>query len=359
MHYATVHVTKVKVVTMIRCHRKQILQVALTVNLFPQETGKMYRKEIITPEEREKLLENLGNNLPYGLKANISGVCIKLNTDIDYWADEWRRNWFPIMHTIHSHGRLFVRNIGGEETVKYDPLSNTAFLLDTDYYGYVKSVALAIAGDVMEENHDIYSIHGACLDVDGHGVSIIAPSGTGKTTTAYGLMRLKNVRFIGDDWHFFRFFNGDVIAYGSENESYIRADVGDVWHEYEKLVKIARFDNKDRAVVDISRIVGRGNIRDSVPLKHVILLKRDSRDREPVRKMDAEEALDYLVKNNFCNPHFLVQNERKLKLRKKAYGMLLKQTDVYLLNTIETPLQSHMRVRKILGIPKNATLRPL
>lgn len=318
----------------------------------------MYRKEIITPEERERLLEQLGQNLPYGLKADISGVCIKLNTDLDYWADEWRRNWFPMLHSIHSHGRLFVRNIGGIETVKYDPLSNTAFLLDTDYYGYVKSIALAIAGDVMEENHDIYSIHGACLDVDGHGVSIIAPSGTGKTTTAYGLMRIKNVRFIGDDWHFFRFFGEDVIAYGSENESYIRADVGDVWHEYEQLVKIARFDNKQRAVVDISRIVGRGNIRDSVPLKHVILLKRDKGDNVPVRKLSHEEAVEYLIKNDFCNPHFLVEDERKTRLRVNAYTRLMKYTDVYLLNTIETPQESHMRIRKILGISQDAELRP-
>ncbi len=319
----------------------------------------MYKKVIITPQEKEELLAQLGQNLPYGLKADISGVCVKLNTDISYWAEEWRRNWFPMLHTIHSHGRLFVRNTGGEETVKYDPLSNTAFLLDTDYYGYVKSIALAIAGDVMEENHDIYSIHGACLDVDGHGLSIIAPSGTGKTTTAYGLMRLRNVRIIGDDWHFFRFFGEDVVAYGSENESYIRADVGDVWHEYESLVKIARFDNKNRAVVDISRIVGRGNIRESVPLKHVILLKRDPNDKTPIRQLDHEEASDYLVKNNFCNPHFLVEDERKTKLRVAAYRRLLKSTDVYLLNTVETPMESQMRIRNVLGIPKDAPLRPL
>lgn len=317
----------------------------------------MYKKEIITPEEREELLSKYGQNLPYGIKANISGVCIKLNTDIDFWAEEWRRNWFPMLHTIHSHGRLFVRNRGGEEVVKYDPLSNTAFLFDTDYYGYVKSIALAIAGDVMEENHDIYSIHGACLDLDGKGVSIIAPSGTGKTTTAYGLMRLASARFIGDDWHFFRFFGDDVIAYGSEAESYIRADVGDVWHEYEELVKIARFDNKNRAIVDISRIVGRGNIRDSVPLRHVILLKRDKNDSVPIRKLEPDEALDFLVENDFCNPHFLVENERKKNLRMRAYRRLLSNTDVFLLNTIETPVQSHMRIREALGIPKDAKTR--
>ncbi|MEM3851754.1 MAG: hypothetical protein QXP70_02005 [Methanomassiliicoccales archaeon] len=319
----------------------------------------MYKKQLISPDEREELLDKHGQNLSYGIKANISGVCIKLNTDIDFWAEEWRRNWFPMLHTIHSHGRLFVKNIGGEEVVKYDPLSNTAFLFDTDYYGYVKSIALAIAGDVMEENHDIYSIHGACLDIDGKGVSIIAPSGTGKTTTAYGLMRLRNVRFIGDDWHFFRFFGEDVIAYGSENESYIRADVGDVWHEYEELVKIARFDNKNRAVVDISRIVGRGNIRDSVPLKHVILLKRDPADKTPLRKLETDEAIDFLVKHEFCNPHFLVEDERKNKLRKKAYTRLLKATDVYMLNTTETPMQSHMRIREALGIPEDAPLRKI
>ncbi|MEM0313448.1 MAG: hypothetical protein QXQ41_02735 [Candidatus Bathyarchaeia archaeon] len=91
---------------------------------------------------------------------------------------------------VRSHGRLIVTN---EQQVLYDPLSKTAFLINIDYYGWVKSLALS---DILEDNHGINSVHGACVDVDGKGVCLIAPSGTGKTSHTYGLLRIKGVRVV-------------------------------------------------------------------------------------------------------------------------------------------------------------------
>ena len=76
-----------------------------------------------------------------------------------------------------------------QQPVKYDPYTKTAFLTNVDYYGWIKSIALAVAGDILEDEHRIYSVHGAAIDVDCRGVSIIAPSGTGKTTHSWGLLR--------------------------------------------------------------------------------------------------------------------------------------------------------------------------
>ena len=53
--------------------------------------------------------------------------------------------------------------------VKYDPLTRTAFLFNIDYYGWVKSIALALAGDILEDQHHIHSVHGAALDIGGQG----------------------------------------------------------------------------------------------------------------------------------------------------------------------------------------------
>lgn len=318
-----------------------------------------YKIEIINTDEKDRLINELGDRFTYGLKADINGVCIKLNTDVEDWKEEWQENWHPMPKSVHSHGRLFVTNLGGKEIVKYDPLSKTTFIFDTDYYGYVKSVALAVAGDLLEDNHNVFSVHGACLDIDGKGVSIVAPSGTGKTTTSYGLMRLPKVRLVSDDWHFLKFYGDSVVASNSEMNSYIRADIAEVWHEYDTIVKDARFDNRERAIVDVRRIVGKGNVRDSVTLAHVILLKRDNKDKNVVKKMEPKEALDYMIKTEYCNPHLLVHDARKKRIREQAYLDLFTYTDVYMVNTITTPEDSFNRVRKLLGIPESLKPRVL
>jgi hypothetical protein len=106
---------------------------------------------------------------------------------------------------VRSHGRIIVVEEKNEkQRVLYDTLSKTAFLINVDYYGWVKSIALSIAGDILEDGHGINSVHGACVDLDGRGVCLIAPSGTDKTTHTYGLLRLNGVRVISDDWFFVR-----------------------------------------------------------------------------------------------------------------------------------------------------------
>ena len=152
---------------------------------------------------------------------------------------------------VRSHGRLIVTNDGNEgQSVFYDPLSKTAFLINIDYYGWVKSIALSVASDILEDNHGINSVHGACVDIEGKGVCLIAPSGTGKTTHTYGLLRLKGIRVVSDDWFFVRLMGQQALAFASEKNFYIRADIADNWGEYQKLVEKTEFDSKGRAVVN-------------------------------------------------------------------------------------------------------------
>ncbi len=126
-------------------------------------------------------------------------------TDSESTKNEWEDNFYSANENTRSHGRLVVLNEPDQPlSVQYDPYTKTAFLINVDYYGWIKSIALAVAGDLLEDDHRIYSVHGASIDVDGVGVSIIAPSGTGKTTHSWGLLLLKNARLISDDWYFVR-----------------------------------------------------------------------------------------------------------------------------------------------------------
>jgi len=308
-----------------------------------------YKVELITPEEKTELFNKNFPRYLYHAKANIYGCCIKLLTEIEDVKNRWEDNFYTSDYDIRSHGRLVVlEDKGSELSVKYDPYTKTAFLTNVGYYGWIKSIALSVAGDILEDEHDVYSVHGAAIDVNGVGVAIIAPSGTGKTTQSWGLLGLKGARLVTDDWFFVRLFERGPLAFGSEKNCYVEADIGKVWDEYEGLVEKAHFDQKGRAIVNVRWIVGGGGVIPMLTLRKVIMLKRDQSDPAIARKLGAEEGLDYLVENDFCNPHQPVRDERKMKLRRDVFKKLFGMTEVYLVNTTQTPQETRAEILKII-----------
>jgi hypothetical protein len=312
-----------------------------------------YSVQLITPQEKESLYQKYEERLLYTNKAEIYGCCIKLLTEIEHLKNEWEDNFFTMGENTRSHGRIIALEEPNQPiSIKYDPYTKTVFLINVDYYGWIKSIALALAGDVLEDEHRIYSVHGAAIDIDGKGVSIIGPSGTGKTTHSWGLLRLGNARLISDDWYFVRLSNRDPLAFGSEKNCYIEADIGKIWNEYELLVDKATFDPKGRAVVNLRWIVGNGGVIPLTTMKTIFLLKRDVSDNNIVTPLKPDEALQYLVTHDFCNPHQLVRDNRKTELRKDFFRRLFSKTDIYLVNTTGTPQETQTKIREILSVKK-------
>ena len=312
-----------------------------------------YFVELISPEEKDRLYETYEPRLLYTNKAEIYGCCIKILTDSEATKNKWEDNFFTANENNRSHGRLIVLSLPGQPfSVKYDAYTKTAFLINVDYYGWVKSIALAVAGDVLEDEHRIYSVHGAMIDINCMGVSIIAPSGTGKTTHSWGLLRIPTARLISDDWYFVRLSSREPLAFGSEKNTYIQADIGKIWNEYERLVDKATFDQRGRAIVNVRWIVGNGGVIPMATLKKVIMLKRDPADKNIVTPMNVEEAVQYLLAHNFCNPHLLIKDERKTAIRTNFFRKLFEQTDVYLVNTIATPHETQDEIRTVLSLKK-------
>jgi hypothetical protein len=310
-----------------------------------------YTVQLITPQEKDQLYQQYENRFLYTNKAEIYGCCIKLLTELERVKNEWEDNFYTMSENIRSHGRLIVLEEPNQPmTIKYDPYTKTAFLTNVDYYGWIKSIALAVAGDVLEDEHQIFSVHGAAIDIGNIGVSIIAPSGTGKTTHSWGLLQLPNGRLVSDDWYFVRLSTREPLAFGSEKNCYIQADIGKIWNQYERLVDKAAFDQKGRAVVNIRWIVGAGGVIPMTTMKKVILLKRDPNDKRTITRLTSKEALQYLLENNFCNPHQLVRDDRKLELRKTFFRRFFEQTEVYLVNTTGTPKQTQDEIRQTLAL---------
>ena len=144
---------------------------------------------------------------------------------------------------------------------------------------------------------------------------------------------------------------GRAVAFSSEKNFYIQADIADNWGEYRKLVDKAEFDSKGRAVVNVRWVVGKGKILPNTTLKKAILLKRDAKDKTVIRKLSPEEATSYIENVDFCNPHMLVKDKRKTELRKRFFKQMFASLESYIVNTAAPVLDAHRAIKEdILGM---------
>lgn len=308
-----------------------------------------YNVEIIGSDRAKKLLLLHGGSNYYRQKADINGICIELFTENKDFSDMWSDNFYHMSDHVRSHGRIYCINDGSGLHAEYDMSTYTMFLFDFDYYGWIKSVGLGMAGNILERGHYVYSVHGAAIDVDGKGVTLIAPSKTGKTTQSWGLLRLENSHLISDDWYFVQFGNGRPRITGSERNCYIDADIGDVWEEYKPLVTGVKFDNKGRGIGNVRWVRGDGAVIPKTSMSTVILLKRDPEDPELCREMAVDDALSYLESHDFCNPHQLIRDEASIALRREFFRRYLSECKVYMVNTTSPARETQERIRSLIG----------
>jgi hypothetical protein len=311
-----------------------------------------YTITLIPTEEKERLAGQYLPKIRYEIKSDIYGCCIKLLSDDHTLKDTWQENFYPMSQNVRSHGRLYVFSDPSypSDTVLFDPFSRTAFLLNFRYYGWIKSIALSLAGDILEDEHGIASVHGACVDINGQGLCIVGTSGAGKTTQTYGLLRSPRTRIISDDWFFSRVYGPDILAYGSEKNFYIREDLSGIWEEFGGLVPANEYDADGRAVADIRWVVGKGRLLPLTTIRTVIVLKRDPADPERVRLLSPDSARNLFSENKYYNPHLLIRDARKAAIRGQFLTHLLERTVCYLVNTTGTPFETQNLIRSLAGV---------
>jgi len=310
-----------------------------------------YRVELISPKDKERLVSRIYTSDLYERKAAIHGTCVKFFTDSHEFKDMWEDNFEPMPDSIRPHARLFAVK-AKKLRVRYEPLSKTAIVEGCTYYGAIKSIALALVADFLEDftsEHRRYSVHGSFVDIGGGrgGLAIIGPSGSGKTTLTYGLLLDRHFSFLTDDWFFVRLMDGSTPVYSSEKNSYIRCDLANMWPDYRNKLKGIREDADKRAVVDVRRLVGGDRIRADSSLALTVLLTR-KKGLPILSRLTAKDALAFMLKNDFCNPHQLVRKKEKMQKRKSFFLELFSRAPVYLLNTIESPEQSLERIKKLI-----------
>jgi len=358
-------------------------------------TRRRVESSIVGKDERDELVaraESILGNESLGWKASIDGFCMQLFTNSNHLDEFWRENWFSMPREVKSHGRLYAvldpTFKEGKPHAFYNPDTKTAVVFNTEYYGQVKSWALGVACDIAEDQHDIHSIHGSCVEVNGKGIILIAPTGTGKSTHSYALLNMEGARLHSDDWVYVRFIGGEkgrASADISERKFYIRTNIAKVFPEIRPLLDRCKLENViplspeeaenmrsqgisedemralvsdpyvaheySRAMLDPLWIAGPEKFVDTTRAMKVILLKRDKNDRDIARRLEIEEAVQYLVTQpeQFLNPYLIVKTDEKVEVRKRFFRRLFKLAPCYLVNTAFDVKTVQQKIRDIIS----------
>ena len=112
-----------------------------------------YNIEIISVERKEELAELYAGQVLYEVKSEIYGCCIKLLAGSRQVKESWEESFYSASQSIRSHGRIYALEDKAieENRVYYDPLSRSCFIFNMDYYGWIKSLALSLAGEAAKD----------------------------------------------------------------------------------------------------------------------------------------------------------------------------------------------------------------
>jgi len=275
-------------------------------------------------------------------KANLNGVNIEFQGNSKHQYDFWTLNWneAPAATPVHSRIISAIGVEGFEPSAFYCPETQESLFFNTEYYGQCKSWALGMAAAILETTRNTHSIHGACVDVGGKGVIIVAPTGTGKTTQAFKLMERPEGRIVGDDWVNIDHTEGErlgcLIGKQPEKSLYMRTEtqLNKPWlrkifdkSKCENVViskknceftqgptgcKLTNqrcvFDDgyqwcyyafgNSRALVPREHLFGKEKVADEAKIRLLVLLRRDEKSPAEV-KLNSDEAIQVLRKGEY------------------------------------------------------------
>ncbi|HEV8536275.1 MAG TPA: hypothetical protein VGR87_11250 [Candidatus Limnocylindria bacterium] len=152
----------------------------------------------------------------YSHDVVIHGLRVRAITNSEHLIGYWKDNWYGVDEWERITGKkpaetphVLVVALGRvsteSEAAYYSRQNDTVIFFNTSYYGQLKSWVLGAVGRKLAVEFGIHSIHGAVVTKDGKGILYIAPTGTGKSTSTYGVMEFPNTRFHSDDWVYVRY----------------------------------------------------------------------------------------------------------------------------------------------------------
>ena len=152
----------------------------------------------------------------YSHDVVIHGLRVRAITNSEHLIGYWKDNWYGVDEWQRITGQkpadspdVIVVALGRvpseAEAAYYSRQNDAVIFFNTSYYGQLKSWVLGAVGRKLAVEYGIHSIHGAVVTKDGKGILYIAPTGTGKSTSTYGVMEFPGTRFHSDDWVYVRY----------------------------------------------------------------------------------------------------------------------------------------------------------
>jgi aspartate/methionine/tyrosine aminotransferase len=327
---------------------------------------------------------HLAPAISFEWNANINGVIVQLRTNVSHLNDFWIENWYPAQldSDLEPHGIVYaVDGIPGREPrASYNTETKTAFVVNCDNYGPLRSLALGLVADVSERLFGVHSIRGMSADIGGEGLILVGPPGTKKTELFLDLVRDPKFRFHSNDIVFVRLSGKTPSADAVERKVYIPTQT------VESLPRLANlFDNSkcenvvvrkedcqdaeclrqddcrlDRgspfcyraakeahAMLDPNWIGGPASSVRKTKLRWIFLLRNDTISPpsvelgpdEAIRILESGEtpgiakAADPRKARPFFNPHLLVTTEERIALQKSFFERLLQSVSCFLFNS--------------------------
>ncbi|MHA1270118.1 MAG: phosphoenolpyruvate carboxykinase [Candidatus Helarchaeota archaeon] len=298
----------------------------------------------ISLEKKEELVNLANRYIGYESSiwcVNINGYIIKLITNDNVINEFFRDNFYPayqIDEEIRPHGIIYSVN-GLFETdpgIFYNQETKTAILFNILDYYTLRSVALGIVLDVSEEQNQMHFIRGSLIDVNGDGFVLMGEKGAGISTHSFLLLENNLARIHSVDWIFLERIGGPsgrLSTVVSERKLLIKNEIASISQRIKILSKKCK-ENEGFMLLDPWWIGGEEKFVDTTRIKVIILLYNDPNDKTVGKRIDSEAALKMLneAKSPFFNPHTLVVNKDRLKLKNKFFNTIFKYTSIYKIN---------------------------
>jgi len=317
-------------------------------NYVTNEKSREKNTKFVGSNTLDKILEVTNDilkpNETYRAKANLEGVGVEFITNNPHQFDFWKENWWSASQDVPT--RVFLYSVIGiegiEPTIYYCQERRTSVFVNFDYYGQCKSRgALGPSSAILEREFHTHSIHGACVDFNGKGIIIIAPTGTGKTTQSFKLFLKPEGRILGDDWLYIKYPkknnpNSPLVGTQPEKSLYMRTEnerdhpwlrpIFDVskcenvtvrkedcenaicMEECKNNQRTCVFDQRrnwcyyafgnSRAMVPRELLQGKDKVVDKVKIDLVVLLRRDYENPAEV-KLKPDAAIEVLRRGEF------------------------------------------------------------
>ena len=332
----------------------------------------------------------------YEWNANIQGVIIQLRTNLSHLYDFWVENWYPaqLETDLEPHGIIYAVGWipGREPRAYYNSESRTAVLFKSAYYGQLRSLALGMTDDIASKLSNTYSVRGLTLDIDGKGLVMIAPRGTGKATFFANLLRYPKSKIVSDDVVFVR-INNTAVADVPERKFYMQTNLVEKYPDLAPLFDKSRCENVitnrdecvngpcqkldncrldrgspfcyeassvSRAMLDPYWIGGAEKHTKRTNLEWMLLFKND-----PISPVLKEASVDEAVRHceegltesgalrsePFFNPHIFAGGSDRIDARRRFYEQLFNIARPYFINVnAASKDEMQKRINEIIGI---------